>query len=67
MSTYCDKVKKYYGTAGSNSFPAPGSNGPAQSLYENHATYQNANHGPVVEGSDSWPGSANPTTQRMAD
>lgn len=67
MSTYCDKVKKYYGVGGGNAYPAPGSNGPAQQLYDNHNTYQNGHPGPVVEGSDSWPGSANPTTQQKVD
>lgn len=64
--SYCDKIKKFYGVAGSSSYPAPGSNGPSQMLYDNHATYQsNGNYQPAVEGSDSWPGSTNPTTSRL--
>jgi hypothetical protein len=64
---YCAKVAKFYGVAGGNAFPAPGSNGPAQMLYDNHATYQHANNGPVTEGSDSWPGSQNPSTEQKVD
>jgi hypothetical protein len=64
---YCSKVARLYGVAGNNAYPAPGSVGPAQMLYNNHATYQNAHHGPVVEGSDSWPGSQNPTTEQIVD
>jgi hypothetical protein len=63
--SYCGKIAKYYGQAGGNAFPAPGSNGPAQMLFDNHQTYQHANNSPVVEGSDSWPGSANPTTAKV--
>lgn len=65
MSTYCDKVAKFYGVAGGTSFPAPGSSGPAQNLYDHHQRYVGGKNGPVVEGSDSWPGSANPTTQKL--
>lgn len=67
MGDYCSKVAKFYGVGGSNSYPAPGSSGPAQTLYDNHATYQNANNGPVTEGSDSWPGSQNPSTEQTVD
>ena len=64
-ASYLSKVAKYYGVAGNEAYPAPGSNGPAQMLYQNHATYQSANNQPVVEGSDSWPGSTNPTTAKI--
>lgn len=67
MSTeaYCDKVARLYGVAGDSSYPAPGSNGPAQTLYDHHQKYVGAQNGPVVEGSDSWPGSQNPMTQKI--
>lgn len=68
QESYCDKVKRFYGTAGGNAYPAPGANGPAQTLYANHATYGSANrpnNGEPVEGSDSWPGSTNPTTAKI--
>jgi hypothetical protein len=63
MSDYLATLSRVHGVGGGTAYPAPGSNGPAQMLYNNHATYQNANNGPVTEGSDSWPGSQNPTTQ----
>lgn len=62
---YCAKVKKFYGVGGGNSYPAPGANGPAQTLYDNHATYGSRQNPPPVEGSDSWPGSTNPSTARI--
>lgn len=66
MESYCDKVRRFYGTAGGNAYPAPGANGPAQTLYENHATYGSRQNGPPVVGSDSYPGGpGNPTRARI--
>lgn len=67
MSDYLSTLRSVHGVSGGTAFPAPGSVGPAQMLYNNHATYQNAHNGPVSEGSDSWPGSQNPTTEQQVD
>jgi hypothetical protein len=67
MSAYCKKIAKFYGLAGGTSFPAPGSNGPAQMLYDNHATYQAAQNSSPVEGSDSWPGGPDPATSKEVE
>lgn len=66
MSDYLSTLQRVHGCVegGGMAYSAPGSNGPTQMLYDNHATYQNAHNGPVTEGSDSWPGSQNPTTAR---
>lgn len=63
-SKHCDNIARFYGVAGNQAYPAPGSNGPAQNLYDNHRTYQDRVNAPPVEGSDSWPDGPDPTTSR---
>lgn len=64
-NSYCAKVRANYGVNGSSSYPAPGSNGPAQMLYDHHQSYHDRFNDLPVMGSDSWPGSTNPSTAKL--